>query len=56
MSKATRTHRGDLMRQIAAMHAKINLTQRRGESFEQSVAERQELKKKIVDLMQQVMR
>jgi hypothetical protein len=55
MSKHSPTHRGDLMRRIAAMYAKMDSGGRRGRPVEQRVAEREELKKQIAALQKQMM-
>ena len=55
MSKHSPTHRGDLMRRIAAMYAKMDSGGRRGRPVEQRVAEREELKKQIAALHKQMM-
>jgi hypothetical protein len=55
MSKNSRTHRGDLMRRIAAMYAKMDSGGRRARPVEQRVAEREELKRQIAALQKQVM-
>ena len=55
MRKAYRAHRGDLMRRIAALHAKAALAGRDGKPTDLGVAERAELKRQIAALTQQMM-
>ena len=56
MSKESPTHRGDLMRRIAASYAKFDSLGRSDMPSKQREAERQDLKKLIADLKQQMMR
>lgn len=55
MSKHSPTYRGDIMRRIAAMYAKMDSGGRLGRPVEQRVAEREELKRQIAALQKQMM-
>ena len=55
MSKTSRTSRGDIMRRIAALHAKVADSGRESRRGKQSVEDRAELKKQIAALEKQMM-
>jgi len=55
MRKTYPTRRGDLMRRIAALHAKVASVSRHGSTAEPKAAERQELKRQIAALTQKMM-
>jgi hypothetical protein len=55
MSKTSRTTRGDLMRRIAAIYAKLGTPGRGRVTPQERLEEREELKKQIEDLTRQMM-
>ncbi len=55
MSTLTPIPRGDLMRRIAALYARIALRGRTGTSGEQVVAEREQIEREIAALTKQMM-
>jgi len=55
MRKTSRTYRGDMMRQIAALHAKIAVSDRERRGTKLGIAERVELKRQIQALEKKLM-
>jgi hypothetical protein len=55
MSENSLTHRGDLMRRIAALHVRVDLLGHDGKSIDRKSAEREELKRQIAALTKQMM-
>jgi hypothetical protein len=55
MSKSNRIDRGDIMRRIAAMYAKLDSLSKSGQTGDRRLAERQKIKGQIADLKEQML-